>query len=262
MKIGVCIKPVPTSDARITISDASTGVDASVYSKLMLNPYDECGLEAAIQLKEQGLADEVVVFMIAPDDKATKDQMIASLARGADKGVMVDSTGFESQDCMSISEILSKMVSKEDVKVLFCGKQSMDGEHSQVPSMLGELLDWATVTSISHLEAEGEAFTVHTELGSGTKAVVKGTFPAVLSCDKNLNTPRTPNLKAKMAAKKKPVETLSLSDLGVELGNALVQDTNWTLPPQREGCKFIDAGDIDAAVTELLSLLKNEAKVL
>ena len=262
MKIGVCIKPVPTSDARIAISDASAGVDASVYSKLMLNPYDECGLEAAIQLKEQGLADEVIVFMVAPDGKATKDQMIASLARGADKGILVNSAGLESQDCIGIAQVLSKMVSKEDVKVVFCGKQSMDGEHSQVPRMLGEMLDWATVTSISHLEVEGESFTAHAELGAGTKAIVKGAFPAVISCDKNLNKPRTPNLKAKMAAKKKPFEKLTVGDLGAELGDALVQDTNWTLPPQREGCKFIDAGNVDAAVAELLSLLKNEAKVL
>jgi electron transfer flavoprotein beta subunit len=99
-------------------------------------------------------------------------------------------------------------------------------------------------------------------LGSGTKAIVKGGFPAVISCDKNLNKPRTPNLKAKMAAKKKPLEKLTVGDLGAELGDALVQDTNWTLPPQREGCKFIDAGNVDAAVAELLSLLKNEAKVL
>lgn len=262
MKIGVCIKPVPSSDARVTISDASKGVDASVYSKRMLNPYDECGLEAAILLKEQGLAEEVLVFMIAPDDKATKDQMIASLAKGADKGILVDNSGLEAVDCMGIAQILSGLAQKEGVQAVFCGKQSMDGEHSQVPSMIGEMLDWATVTSISHFEAEGDSFTAHTELGSGSKAVVKGAFPAVLSCDKNLNKPRTPNLKAKMAAKNKPFDKMSVGDLGVELQASLVQDANWSLPPQREGCKFIDAGNVDAAVAELLSLLKNEAKVL
>ena len=262
MKIGVCIKPVPSSDARVTISDASKGVDASVYSKRMLNPYDECGLEAAIQLKEKGLAEEVIVFMVAPDDKGTKDQMISSLARGADKGVLLNNAGLETVDCIGISRILSELAKKEDIGGLFCGKQSMDGEHSQVPSMLGEILDWATVTSISHLETEGSVFTAHTELGADTKAVVKGSFPVVFSCDKSLNKPRTPNLKAKMSAKKKPFEKLTLDDLGLSLDDTLVQDTNWTLPPQRQGCKFIDASNIDTAVAELLGLLKNEAKVL
>ena len=118
---------------------------------------------------------------------------------------------------------------------------------------------------ISNLEVEGNEFTAHKDLGSGTTAIVKGEFPAVFSCDKNLNKPRNPNLKAKMAAKKKPIDYVSLADLGIsveDVASAGVAEVNWTLPPKRGECKFIDAGNLDAAVTELLSLLKNEAKVL
>ncbi len=265
MKIAVCIKPVPSSDARITITDASSGVDASVYAKRMLNTYDECAIEAAVKLKEQGLADEVIVFTIAADDKGTKDQMVTSLAKGADRAMLVNNAEFNNADCLGVAKVLAALANKEDVQVIFCGKQSMDGEHSQVPSMLGEMLGWSTVTSISHLDVDGSDFTVHSELGSGNKAVLKGSFPVVISCDKNLNKPRNPNLKAKMAAKKKPIEKLSLGDLDLDndgVSSTLVTDTNWTLPPQREECKFLDPGDIDAAVSELLSLLKNEAKVL
>lgn len=265
MKIGVCIKPVPNSDARITIADSGNGVDKSVYSKLMINTYDECAIEAAVQLKKQGVADEVVILTVRKNEKSTKDQMVTALAKGADRAVVVDDTDFAGADCLGVSRVLVAAAQKEGVEVLFCGKQSMDGDNAQVPSMLGELLDWVTVPVISKLEVDGNEFTAHKDLGSGTTAIVKGEFPAVFSCDKNLNKPRNPNLKAKMAAKKKPIEYLSLGDVGLsvdDISSSGVAEVNWTLPPKRGECKFIDADNVDTAVTELLSLLKNEAKVL
>ena len=265
MKIGVCIKPVPNSDARISVAGSGNGVDASVYSKLMLNTYDECAIEAAVQLKKQGVAEEIIIFTVRKNEKSTKDQMITALAKGGDRAVVVDDSDFTSADCLGISQVLVALAQKEGVEVLFCGKQSMDGDNAQVPSMLGELLDWVTVPVISNLEVDGTEFTAHKDLGSGTTAIVKGAFPAVFSCDKNLNKPKNPNLKAKMAAKKKPIEYLTLGDLGLsadDIATAAVSEVNWTLPPQRGECKFIDAGNVDSAVVELLSLLKNEAKVL
>lgn len=265
MKIGVCIKPVPNSDARITIAGSGDGVDSSVYSKLMINTYDECAIEAAVQLKKQGVAEEVVILTVRKNEKSTKDQMVTALAKGADRAVVVDDSDFTGADCLGVSRVLVAAAQKEGVQAIFCGKQSMDGDNAQVPSMLGELLDWVTVPVISSLEVEGTEFTAHKDLGSGTTAVVKGEFPAVFSCEKNLNKPRNPNLKAKMAAKKKPIEYLSLGDLDLsadDVSTTGVSEVNWTLPPKRGECKFIDAGNLDSAVTELLSLLKNEAKVL
>ena len=265
VKIGVCIKPVPNSDARIAVAGSGDGVDKSVYSKLMLNTYDECAIEAAVQLKEKGIAEEVVLFSVCSLDKGTKGQIVNALAKGADRAIVVENTEFASADCLGISTILAALAKKEEVEILLCGKQSMDGDNAQVPSMLGELLDWATVTVVSSLEAEGSEFTAHKDVGSGSTAVVKGSFPAVFSCDKNLNKPRKPNMKAKMAAKKKNIEQLTLGDLDVAedaVTNALVSEVNWTLPPERGECKFIDAGNVEGAVSELLSLLKNEAKVL
>ncbi len=264
MKVGICIKPVPNSDARISVASSGKGVDTSVYSKLMLNTYDECAIEAGVELKDKGIADEVIVFSVGPIDKGTKGQIVNALAKGADRAVLVDNADFTNADCFGVANVLAALAKKEGVEVLLCGKQSMDGDNAQIPSMLGELLDWASVTVISHLEAEGNAFTAHKDLGSGSTAVVQGEFPAVFSCDKNLNKPRKPNMKAKMAAKKKPVDQVALSDLDldIDLQDHLVSEENWSLPPKRGECKFIDAADVDSAVGELLSLLKNEAKVL
>ncbi len=265
MKIGVCIKPVPDSDARISISGSGDGVDGSVYSKLMLNTYDECAIEAAVQLKEQGVAEEVILFTVGSFDKAFKGQVVNALAKGGDRAVVISNADFPMADCAGVSTVLAAAARKEEVEVLFCGKQSMDGDNSQVPSMLGEMLDWATVTVISKLTVEDSEFTAHKDLGSGTTGVVKGSFPAVFSCNKNLNKPRKPNMKAKMAAKKKSVDQITVDDLGLsgdDLSTGLVSEVNWSLPPERSECKFIDAGNVDSAVAELLSLLKNEAKVL
>ena len=118
-----------------------------------------------------------------------------------------------------------------------CGKQSIDGDNAQVPAMIAEFLNWSQVSMISKLEIDGEDFQAHKDIGGGSKAVIAGTLPAVFSCDKGLNKPRFPKLKQKLAAKKKPIDVKSVSDFGLEaseINQALVQETNWSLPTQRE----------------------------
>ena len=263
MKIGVCMKQVPSSEARISVSDPQKGVDDSVYSRMVMNVYDEFALEEAVQLKERGVATEVIVFTI---DKANvESQLRGALAIGADRAVRIDSEGVENADCLGIAQILAAALKEEDVQIVMCGKQSMDGDNAQVPAMIAELMDWTQVSVVSKLEVDGDDFTAHKDIGGGSKAVISGTLPAVFSCDKGLNKPRFPKLKQKLAAKKKPIDVKTVSDLGLdagELNQPLVQETNWSLPTQREECKFIDGSDVNAAVAELLSLLKNEAKVL
>jgi electron transfer flavoprotein beta subunit len=263
VKIGVCMKQVPSSEARITVSDPQKGIDASVYSRMVMNVYDEFALEEAVQLKERGIATEVIVFTI--DGAKVESQLRGALAIGADRAVRIDLEGIENADCLGIAEVLTAALKEEDVQIVMCGKQSMDGDNAQVPAMIAELLDWSQVSMISKLEIDGDDFTAHKDIGGGSQAVIKGTLPAVFSCDKGLNKPRFPKLKQKLAAKKKPIDVKTLSDLGLEasaINQALVEERNWSLPTQRTECKFIDSSDVNAAVSELLSLLKNEAKVL
>ena len=112
---------------------------------------------------------------------------------------------------------------------------------------------------------DGEDFKAHRDIGGGNKAVIAGTIPVVFSCDKGLNKPRHANLKTKMAAKKKKLEVMSLGDLDLAadvVNSSLVVETNWGLPEKKQECKFIDGSDVNAAVGELINLLKKEAKVL
>ena len=205
----------------------------------------------------------MIVFTV--DGSGVEAQLRGALAIGADRAVRIDSAGIENADCLGISQVLSEALKEEGVQLVMCGKQSMDGDNSQVPAMVAEFLGWSQVSVVSKLEIDGDDFKAHKDIGGGSKAVIAGTLPAVFSCDKGLNKPRFPKLKQKLAAKKKPIDVKSVADLGLdpaELNQSVVQETNWSLPTQREECKFIDGSDVNAAVSELLSLLKNEAKVL
>jgi len=238
-------------------------VDASVYERTMSTIYDECALEQAVLLKEAGAATEVVVFMVDTDNKGSQELLRKALAVGADRAVLVN-VDSSSTDTLGLAKVLAATAKKEEVGLLLCGKQSSDGESGQVPSMLGELMDWTTVNVVSQLTIEGDSFTAHSDIGSNQNAVLKGPMPAVMSCDKALNKPRSPKFKERQAAKKKPLDVLNLGDLGLsddDIATKIIE-TNWSLPPERTECKFIFVEDINSAVTELLGLLKNEAKVL
>jgi electron transfer flavoprotein beta subunit len=263
VKIGVCIKQVPPSETRILVSDPTVGVDASAFSRMITNPYDDFALEEAVRLKDAGIATEVIVFTV--DNKKSEKQIRSALARGADRAIRIESSDVNGADCLGIAKVLSTVAKREEVTIIFCGKQAIDGDNAQVPPMIAELLNWSQVTVISKLEIDGDTFIAHRDVGSGSKAIVSGSLPAVFSCDKGLNTPRFPKLKENLAAKKKPLDVVTIEELGLskdDINNSLLQETNWALPQQRGECKFIDSSDVNSAVAELIGLLKTEAKVL
>ena len=263
MKACVCIKQVPPPEARISVSDSSKGVDDSVFSNLRSNPYDEFALEEAVKLREAGVVSEVIVLSIG---SAKTDKMIrGALAKGGDRAIRIDGATLEGADSLSVARALAGVVKREEASMVFCGKQAIDGDNSQVPAMIAEVLNWSQVSVVSHLEVDGEEFTAHREIGGGNKAVLAGKIPVVLGCDKGLNKPRHANLKTKMAAKKKKIEVVTTDDLGMtseQAGNSFIQNSNWGLPDKNAECTFIDGTDVNAAVAELVHRLKKEAKVL
>jgi len=263
VKVGVCIKQVPPPEARIQVSSPSKGVDGSVFSNMRTNPFDEFGLEEAVSLKEAGVATEVIIITLG---NSSSDKMIRSaLAKGADRAIRVDDSETNNADCLGVAKAIAAVVRQEEMKIIFCGKQAVDGDNGQVPSMVAELLNWSQVSVISKLEIDGEDFKAHRDIGGGNKAIISGTIPVVFSCDKGLNKPRHANLKTKMAAKKKKLDVMTLGDLGLSsdvVNKSYVVESNWGLPEKNQECKFIDGTDVNAAVGELINLLKKEAKVL
>jgi electron transfer flavoprotein beta subunit len=267
MKIGVCIKRVPATDTRIKINDPSVGVDLSDVT-WKVNPYDEFAIEQALLFREAGVADDVVLLTVGGPE--ADSQVREGLARGkrgqdASKAVRMDDASFTGSDALGIARILAAAIQKEGIGLVLTGKQAVDGDSAQVPSMLAELLGWPQVLEVDKVEVSGETIRAWRPAGGGKREVVEVSMPAVLSCDKGLNAVRYPTLPGIMMAKKKPIEVLGAAELGLsgDVGSAcaLVRESNWSLPPARPAGRILE-GESPTVVKELVRLLREEAKVI
>jgi len=259
VKIAVCVKLVPSIEGQITIKDPNVGI-SDEDAKIGINAYDEVALEQAVQLREKGIATEVITYTISNAHKM-ESTVRNALARGADKAVLIADDALENADAITIAKVLAKAIQEDGIETVFCGMMATDMDGAQLPPMLAECLGWAHVSGINKLEIDGSAFKAWKKISSSSEAVISGSGPAVFSCDKNLQKPRFIKLKDRRNAKKKPFSKISLSDIGFEAGDTVVHANNWALPPKKGECRFIE-GDAPTAVNELIRLLREEAKVL
>jgi electron transfer flavoprotein beta subunit len=212
MNIVVCVKYVPDATGDRKFEDDGTvdrvGVDG------LLSELDEYAVEQALQLKEK-LADdtEVTVLTIGPEQAV--DAVRKALQMGADKGVHVLDDAIAGSDALATSLVLAEAVKKLDHDIVMCGMSSTDGGMGVVPAMLSERLGLPGVTYGSSIELDGDTVKIRRD-GDAATVMVEATLPAVLSVTDQTGEARYPSFKGIMAAKKKPVETWSLSDLGVE----------------------------------------------
>jgi electron transfer flavoprotein beta subunit len=263
VKIGVCLKQVPATDTRIKIKDPESGVDTAGV-KWEINPYDEFALEEALRLKDAKKATKVILFTVGGKDSEQKIR--EGLARGADGAVRIDDPALAGSDSLGIARALAAALKAEGVDLVLTGKQAVDGDRSQVPAMLAELLDWPQILDLAKLEIDGTSVKGWRNAGGGSRDVVATSLPVVLSADKELNEPRYASLRGIMMAKRKKIAVKGLGDLGltadqVGAGAAQVVENSWSLPPQRVGVQMID-GDGAAAAHELVRLLREDAKVI
>lgn len=252
-KIFVPIKRVP--DWQIKIKPATDGrhIDSSNL-KWIINTFDEIAVEEAIRLKEKGLGgfSEVIVVCIGP--AAASEQIRSALAMGADKGIHVITD--EELDSEQAAKILSLVYKRETYDLIIMGKQAIDSDSNQTAQRMSiELsLPQATFASKVVIEENGTHVLVTREVDGGLETL-KLSLPAVISTDLRLNEPRLRSLPGIVAAKKKSIEEIALGDLGSVPSNR-VKIKKLTLPKARSEGKKV------ASVDELVSLLKNEAKVL
>ena len=213
MNIVVCVKYVPdaTADRRFE-SDYTVdrvGVDG------LLSELDEYAVEQALQIKEKSDGEVEVTALTVGPEKAV-DAVRKALQMGADKGVHVVDEAIAGSDAVATSLVLAKAVEKlGDVDVVMCGMASTDGAMSVVPAMLAERLDLPQATYASVVETQGDQVRIKRD-GDAATEVVGATMPLVLSVTDQSGEARYPSFKGIMAAKKKPLETFSLGDLGVE----------------------------------------------
>jgi len=263
MKIGVCLKQVPATDTRIRINAAATAILTDDV-KFEINPYDEYALEEALRLKQAGKATEVITFTVGGADAEARIR--DGLARGADRAVRIDDPALAGSDGLGLARVLAAALKAEGVGLVFAGRQSVDGDSSTVPAMIAELMGASQVSWVDKFEVEGDSFTAQRAAGGGMREVVTGKLPVVASCDKGLNTPRYATLPGILKAKSKKIGVVSVAELGLDAatvgaGAALVTFTNMGPPPERPAGRIL-SGDTASAVSELVRLLRDEAKVI
>jgi electron transfer flavoprotein beta subunit len=208
-RILVGIKRVVDYSVRVRVKPDGTGVVTDGV-KMSTNPFDEIALEEALRIKERGAADEVVVVGIGPAD--CQQQLRSALAMGADRAVHVlTDTAIEPG---AAARVLLKLVERESVFAVILGKQAIDDDNGQTGQMLAALWDRPQATFASKIELSDSSAIVIREVDAGLETL-QVELPAVFTVDLRLNEPRYVKLPDIMKAKKKPLETISMQDLGV-----------------------------------------------
>jgi len=249
MKILVAVKRVVDANVKVRVKADKSGVDLS-NAKMAINPFCEIAIEEAIRIKEKGLADEVIAVSIG--EKPCQEQIRTALALGADRGIHVDMEG--EVPPLVVAKLLKSLVEKEGIDLVLLGKQSIDSDNNQVAQMLAAITGMPQGTFACNLQFDGNTITVTREIDGGEQTVALK-LPAVVSTDLRLNEPRYASLPNIMKAKKKPIDTVTPADLGVDTSSGLKVISVEAPAGRSAGIKVAD-------VDELINKLRTEAKVI
>jgi electron transfer flavoprotein beta subunit len=249
MKIMAAVKRVVDYNVNVRVKADQSGVETSNV-KMSMNPFDEIAVEAATRLKESGHASEVIAVTCGATQNA--ETLRTALAMGADRGVHIH-TDAELQP-LAVAKLLKAVVQREHPQLVILGKQAIDDDAGQTGQLLAALLDWPQATFASHIEIGAQTATVTREVDGGLE-VVELTLPAIVTTDLRLNEPRYVTLPSIMKAKKKPIDTLDPTDLGVDPSPRLRTLKVVEPAARKAGIRVND-------VAALIDKLKNEAKVI
>ena len=211
MKILVAVKRVVDYNVKVRVKPDGTDVDIEGV-KMGINPFDENAIEEALRLKEKGQATEVVTVSLGKS--ANQDVLRHSLAMGADRAILLE-TDADLQP-LAVAKLLRSIVEREKPDLVLLGKQAIDDDAGQTGQMLAALLDYPQGTFASNIELEGNTLTVTREVDGGIEMLALA-LPAVVTADLRLNEPRFVKLPNLMMARKKPIETLNASTLGIDI---------------------------------------------
>jgi electron transfer flavoprotein beta subunit len=249
MKILVPVKRVIDAYVTVRVKADGSGVETANV-KMSMNPFCEIAVEEAVRKKEKGIATEIVVVSAGP--ATTQETLRTALAMGADRAIHILHDG--DLEPLAVAKLLQAVVAKENPGLVLMGKQAIDGDNNQTGQMLAGLLGWSQATFASAIEIDGGFATVTREIDGGLETL-KCKLPAVVTTDLRLNEPRYASLPNIMQAKKKPLESTSPADLGVDVAPR-VKLVKMSEPPKRQaGVKVSDVAD-------LVAKLRNDAKVI
>ena len=249
MKILVPVKRVIDYNVKARVKADNSGVELANV-KMSMNPFDEIAVEEALQKREAGEAEEVVAVSIGVSQ--CQETLRTALAMGADRAILIEDDG--DLEPLAIAKLLKAVVDEEQPQLVVLGKQAIDDDSNQTGQMLAALLGWPQGTFASEVKIEGVKVAVTREVDGGLETVSLN-MPAVVTTDLRLNEPRYATLPNIMKAKKKPLDTKTAADYGVDTTPRLTT-LSVAEPAKRE------AGIIVESVEELVEKLKNEAGVI
>jgi electron transfer flavoprotein beta subunit len=257
MNLYVLLKRTFDTEEKITISRNAISEDGAEF---IINPYDEYGVEEAIQIRDsQG--GEVTVISVGGEE--AEKQLRTALAMGADKAVLINiEDELETGDEYSTARIVAQYLKDKDADLIFAGNVAIDGGSGQVGPRVADLLDIPYVTTITKIQVDGESVSIVRDV-EGDSEKIETTLPLLVTAQQGLNEPRYPSLPGIMKAKKKPLEELELDDLNLEEDDveAKTKTIEVYLPPKKEAGRVLD-GELKDQVKELVKLLFSEAKVI
>ncbi|GAA4501394.1 electron transfer flavoprotein subunit beta/FixA family protein [Gluconacetobacter aggeris] len=249
MKILVPIKRVVDYNVKVRVRRDGGGVETAGV-KMSMNPFDEIAVEEALRLREKGVASEILTVSIGVPQAA--DTLRTALAMGADRAILVQSE--ESPEPLAVAKILKILVDREKPDLVILGKQAIDDDMNATGQMLAGLLDWPQATFASRVEKTADGLAVTREVDGGSETLALA-LPAIVTADLRLNEPRYAALPNIMKARKKPLETIAATDLGIDLTRRLAILSMAEPPARKAGIKV-------GSVAELVEKLRNEAKVI
>lgn len=249
MKVLVAVKRVVDYNISVQVKSDHSGVETANV-KFSMNPFDENAVEEAVRLKEAGKATEVVAVSIGP--ALAQETLRTALAMGADRAILVQTDA--EVEPLAVAKVLKAIIDKEQPQLVLLGKQAIDDDANQTGQMLAALTGWSQGAPAAKLTIDGDKAEIVREIDAGLETISLK-LPAVVTADLRLNEPRYATLPNIMKAKKKPLETIAADSLGVDMAPRL-KTLKVEPPAQRKG------GVMVADVAELVSKLKNEAKVI
>ncbi len=249
MKILVAVKRVIDANIRVRVKPDHSGVETANV-KMAMNPFCEIAVEEALRIQQAGDAEEVILFSAGP--QKCQETIRTGLAMGADRGLHVLTD--ERLEPLAIAKMIAAAAEQQGADLIILGKQSIDDDHNQTGQIVAALMRRALGSYISEIKKVAGGFAITREIDAGLEKL-RITSPAVVTTDLRLNEPRYASLPNIMKAKKKPIDELSVADLGVDIG-CRTEILSVVEPPARQaGVMVSDAG-------ELVDKLKNQAKVI
>jgi len=258
VEILVLLKQVPATESMIAIADDGVSIKTDGL-KYVINPYDELAVEEALKIRE---AQSGTVTIVSVGPAKTTEAIRTALAMGADKGVLVD-PGDVQCDNLAVAKVLAAVIREMPCDLIIAGHRAVDDDNFQVGPAVAELLGMPNISMVVKEEIADGKITCTCSVEGGTK-VVEAPLPALISTQRGLNDPRYASLPGIMKAKKKPLETKSLTDVGFDAAQlaAKVVIKAMKTPPERAAGRIIEGDSAQAKVAELVKALHQESKVI